>query len=84
MIWAIILIVLAIVIAPILLPVLIGATGLLFTFYKEAFTDPNVLAVVFATIGAVWFLGCLAKGRGERLAWRGKEKRIGLSVTPKP
>ena len=65
MIWAIILIVLAIVIAPILLPVLIGATGLLFTFYMEAFTDPDVLIVIFAAVAAVWFLGVWQKAGME-------------------
>lgn len=59
--WAIILIVLAIVMAPFLLPVLIGTTGLLFTFFKEAFTDPDILIVIFATIAAVWFLGAWQK-----------------------
>ena len=63
MIWAIILIVLAIVMAPILLPVLIGTTGLLFTFFKEAFTDPDILIVIFATIAAVGFLHLWARAR---------------------
>jgi len=75
MIQAIILIVLAIVIAPILLPVLTGATGLLFTFYKEAFTDPDVLTVIFATIAAVWFLGAWQKAglKGKH----GRKKKTG-------
>ena len=75
MIQAIILIVLAIVIAPILLPVLIGATGLLFTFFKKGLTDPDVLAVIFATIAAVWFLG--AWGKAGMKGKHGRKKKTG-------
>ena len=73
MIWVIILIVLAIVMAPILLPVLIGTTGLLFTFFKEAFTDPDILIVIFATIAAVGILHLWARSRHGR----GRKKKTG-------
>ena len=67
MIQAIILIVLAIVIAPILLPVLIGAIGLLFAIFKEGLSDPDILAVIFATMASVWFLGAWCKaGKGRK------------------
>ena len=67
MIQAIILIVLAIVIAPVLLPVLTGATGILFTIYKEGFSNPDILIVIFATIVAIWFLGAWGKaGKGRK------------------
>ena len=78
MIQAIILIVLAIVIAPILLPVLIGATGFLFTFYKEAFTDPDVPDRDFRDNRCSMVPGCLGQGRHERQTWPKKENRIGL------
>ena len=74
MIQAIILIVLAIVIAPILLPGLIGNIGIMFTIYKEGFSNPDILVVIFATITAVWFLGVWGKaGKGRK-----KTNRIGL------
>ena len=51
MIQAIILIVLAIVIAPILFPVLIGTTGILFTIYKEGFSDPEIQLIILVVLG---------------------------------
>ena len=51
MIQAIILIVLAIVIAPILFPVLTGAIGILFTIYKEGFSDPEIQLIILVVLG---------------------------------
>ena len=51
MIQAIILIVLAIVIAPILFPVLIGTTGILFTIYKEGFSNPEIQLIILVVLG---------------------------------
>ena len=44
-------IVLAIVIAPILFPVLIGTTGILFTIYKEGFSDPEIQLIILVVLG---------------------------------
>ena len=51
MIQAIILIVLAIVIAPILFPLLMGTTGILFTIYKEGFSDPEIQLIILVVLG---------------------------------
>ena len=51
MIQAIILIILAIVIAPILFPVLTGATGILFTIYKEGLSDPEIRLIILVVLG---------------------------------
>ena len=51
MIQAIILIVLAIVIAPILFSVLTGTMGILFTTYKEGFSDPEIQLLILVVLG---------------------------------